>query len=88
MAGVELLSTCFGQLNLCRIQWTVDGMNVRSQRALERQGFVREGLLRSHRARVDLTRADTVVYAVLVEEWPEARTRLQNLIDQRPVNEH
>jgi N-acetyltransferase len=88
MAGVEPLNTCFGQLNLCRIQWTVDGMNVRSQRALERSGFVREGLLRSHRVRVDLTRADTVVYSVLVDEWPEARTRLQNLIDQRTVNEH
>jgi hypothetical protein len=35
-----------------------------------------------------LTRADTVVYSVLVDEWPEARTRLQNLIDQRTVNEH
>jgi RimJ/RimL family protein N-acetyltransferase len=60
MAGVEPLSTCFGQLNLCRIRWTVDGMNVR---ALEREGFVREGLLRSHRDRVDLTRAETVVYS-------------------------
>jgi len=88
MAGVEPLSTCFGQLNLCRIQWTVDGMNVRSQRALERSGFVREGLLRSHRVRVDLTRTDTVVYSVLVDEWLEARTRPQNLSDQRTVNEH
>jgi RimJ/RimL family protein N-acetyltransferase len=79
---------CFGQLNLCRIQWTVDGMNARSQRALERPGFVRQGLLRSHRVRVHLTRTDTVVYPALVDEWPEARTRPQNLIDQRTVDEH
>jgi RimJ/RimL family protein N-acetyltransferase len=88
MAGVEPLSTCFAQLNLCRLQWTVDAMNVRSRRALMRPRFVREGLLRSYRVRVDLTRADTVVYSVLVDEWPEARTRLQNLIDQRTLNEH
>ena len=75
-----LLEYCFGSLGLCRIQWTVDSANLRSQHALERLGFVKEGLLRSHRVRVDLTRADTVVYSTLVEEWPETEMRLQALI--------
>lgn len=78
-----LLGYCFGPLGLRRVQWIVDGANLRSQRALERLGVVKEGTLRSHRVRVDQTRADTVVYSLLAEEWPAAALRLQALIDQR-----
>jgi N-acetyltransferase len=78
-----LLGYCFGPLGLRRVQWTVDGENFRSQRAVERLGFVKEGTLRSHRVRVDDSRADTVVYSLLAEEWPAAATRLEALIDER-----
>ncbi len=78
-----LLGYCFGPLRLSRVQWTVDGANLRSQRALERLGFVKEGTLRSHRVRVDKSRADTVVYSLLADEWPEAAVRLKELIDER-----
>jgi hypothetical protein len=50
--------------------------------------FVREGLLRSHCARVDPTGTDTVVDPVLGDIGPKARTRLRSLIDQRTVDEH
>ncbi len=78
-----LLAYCFGALGLQRVQWTVDGANLRSQRALVRLGFVKEGLLRSHRVRADQTRADTAVYSLLAEEWPAADNRLSELLDQR-----
>jgi N-acetyltransferase len=78
-----LLEYCFGPLGLHRVQWTVDGANFRSQRAVERLGFVKEGTLRSHRVRVDNSRADTVVYSLLAEEWPAAAVRLKELIDER-----
>ena len=38
-----LLAHCFGPLGLHRVQWTVDGANLRSRRALERLGLVQEG---------------------------------------------
>jgi RimJ/RimL family protein N-acetyltransferase len=78
-----LLKCCFGPLALARVQWTVDGSNLRSQRALERLGFMREGLLRSHRVRVDGTRADTAVYSTVREDWSATATRLQALIRER-----
>jgi RimJ/RimL family protein N-acetyltransferase len=78
-----LLEHCFGQLGLCRVQFTADASNLRSQRALERLGFVREGVLRSHRVRVDRTRSDTAVYSVLSEDWPATAARLDHLIDRR-----
>jgi RimJ/RimL family protein N-acetyltransferase len=78
-----LLEYCFGKLRLYRIQWTTDGSNLRSQRQLERIGFRREGVLRSSRVRVDGTRADAVVYSLLVEEWPQAAVRLLTLIQER-----
>lgn len=80
-----LLAYCFGPLGLQRVQWTVDGGNVRSQRAVERLGFVKEGILRSHRVRADGSRADTVMYSLLAEEWPAAAVRLQELIDERAL---
>jgi len=78
-----LLEYCYGQLKLHRIQWTADGLNLRSQRQLERIGFHKDGVLRSSRVRVDGTRADAVVYSLLIEEWPEAANRLQTLIEER-----
>jgi RimJ/RimL family protein N-acetyltransferase len=78
-----LLEYCFGPLGLERVQWLADGANLRSQRALERLGFTKEGVLRSHRLRTDGTRGDTAVYALLRKEWPAAAARLQSLIDER-----
>jgi RimJ/RimL family protein N-acetyltransferase len=80
-----LLEYCFTSLHLERVQASADRKNVRSQRALERLGFVREGTLRSHRLRVDGTRADTVIFSVLRDEWPALVPRMQNLIDLRSV---
>jgi RimJ/RimL family protein N-acetyltransferase len=78
-----LLEHCYGHLGLHRIQWSADGSNRRSQRQLERIGLHREGVLRSSRVRVDGTRADTIVYSLLIEEWPHAAARLQTLINER-----
>jgi RimJ/RimL family protein N-acetyltransferase len=47
-----------------RVGWHTDIRNERSQRAIERLGAQREGVLRAHRVRPDGTLRDTVVYAV------------------------
>ncbi|WP_127495888.1 GNAT family N-acetyltransferase [Paenibacillus glycanilyticus] len=51
---------------------------MRSQRALEKIGAVREGVLRRHR--VDATDGgtvhDNVFYSILEEEWPLVREKL------------
>lgn len=78
-----LLRYCFGPLGLARVQCTVDVANLRSQRSLERIGFIKEGILRSHRVRIDNSRADTVVYSLLAGEWPATDLRIEELINER-----
>jgi [ribosomal protein S5]-alanine N-acetyltransferase len=58
----------FGPLRMERLGAWADVRNPRSQRALERLGFVREGTLRAfHRHRDE--RRDVISYALLREEW-------------------
>lgn len=56
-----------------RVQLKTDRRNVRSQRAMERLGFVREGVLRCHMIAGDGQIRDTVMYSVIAEEWPRVR---------------
>lgn len=44
-----LLQYCFGDLGLIRVEFVIISENLRSQRAIERVGAVREGILRKHR---------------------------------------
>ena len=67
-----------------RVVWHTDVRNERSQRAIERLGAAREGVLRQHRLRPDGTWRDTVLYAMTVDDWPAARDRLRAHAD-RPV---
>jgi RimJ/RimL family protein N-acetyltransferase len=75
-----LLHHAFEVLGAQRVAWETDINNERSQRAIERLGAQREGILRAHRVRPDGTSRDTVVYSVTAEEWPGVaeglRTRL------------
>ena len=71
-----LLGRAFDDLGAVRVELWTDVTNERSQRAIERLGAVREGVLRRHRRRADGTWRDTVSYALLDSQWPEARARL------------
>lgn len=61
----------FDDLELNRIELTVDSENGRGRRCYEKCGFVEEGVLRQHRF-VEGKFGDTVVMSVLRSEW-EAR---------------
>ena len=52
-----------------RIEFRIDARNGRSLRAVEKLGAVREGLLRRHRITWTGHRRDTVLYALLAEDW-------------------
>ncbi|MFI5607126.1 GNAT family N-acetyltransferase [Amycolatopsis sp. NPDC051903] len=71
-----LLRNAFEVLGTQRVAWETDSRNLRSQRAIERLGALREGVLRAHRIRPDGTSRDTVVYSMTEAEWPGARARL------------
>lgn len=75
-----LLTYAFGGLwdglGCVRLQIKTDARNVRSQRAIEKLGAVREGVLRSHMITASGYLRDTVMYSITREEWPEVRARL------------
>ena len=67
-----LLEYGFEELDLNRIDLTVDEQNARGRRCYEKCGFVEEGLLREHRF-VEDEFGNTVVMAVLRKEWRRNR---------------
>lgn len=77
-----LMAHAFDALGALRVGWHTDIRNERSQRAIERLGARREGVLRAHRIRRDGTLRDTVVYSVTADEWPGVRGRLRARLDR------
>ncbi len=59
-----------------RVQIKTDVRNLRSQKAIEALGAVREGLLRHQIILSDGTLRDSVYYSILREEWPAVREHL------------
>lgn len=78
-----LLHYCFEELKLVRVEFTVVASNLRSQRAVERLGAVREGVLRQHRIRSDGSIHDNVVFSILDKEWPSVKENLHYLLNEK-----
>ena len=78
-----LLGHAFDTLGAHRVTLKTDARNERSQRAIERIGGVREGVLRRHRVCWDGFVRDTVYYGILDHEWPQVRMRLLEMLAAR-----
>ena len=76
-----LLQYCFEVLNLQRVQIKTDFENVRAQKAIERIGGEKEGVLRNHMVRKDGTTRHTVMYSITLQEWPQVKKHLQQLLE-------
>jgi RimJ/RimL family protein N-acetyltransferase len=72
-----LIDHAFDRLACAAVGWETDVLNTVSQRAIERLGAHRDGVLRQHKRRHDGTLRDTVAYSMLAAEWPAARTALE-----------
>ncbi len=71
-----MLGHAFDDEGVHRVQIKTDQRNVRSQRAIEKLGALREGVLREDRIMPDGFLRSSVVYSLLAPEWPAARDRL------------
>ena len=78
-----LLRHAFEELGALRVQFKTDLRNVRSQRAIERLGAVKEGVLRKQRINHDGYVRDAVYYSIVDDEWPEVRARLTKKLSER-----
>ena len=75
-AKLLLLTHAFETLHAQLVGWRTDNYNFASQKAIERLGAKKDGVLRHHAVRRDGTVRDTVMYSVAAGEWPEIRAHL------------
>ncbi|MBI5842133.1 MAG: GNAT family N-acetyltransferase [Chloroflexi bacterium] len=77
-----LFTHAFETLRCIRLQIKTDLRNVRSQKAIERIGAVREGVLRNHMILPDGRYRDSVFYSILDTEWPAVKKRLEEMMNR------
>ena len=76
-----MMGHAFDQLGCNVVGWRTDNFNFASQRAIERLGAKKDGVIRGHALRRDGTIRDTVMYSMRAGEWPEARAQLLYLLE-------
>jgi N-acetyltransferase len=75
-AKLLLMTHCFEDCGYGRVKIQTDTLNTRSQAAIAKLGARREGITRRHLKREDGTFRDSVVYSVLIDEWPAVKAGL------------
>ena len=78
-AKLLLLGHAFDAMACNVVQIRTDAFNIRSQRAIERLGAKRDGMLRNHQLSDGRIR-DIVVYSIIASEWPGVRQNLRYLL--------
>ncbi|MDB5827430.1 MAG: N-acetyltransferase [Variovorax sp.] len=82
-----MLSHAFDVLDCAVVGWRTDNFNHASQRAIERLGARKDGVVRGHAMRRDGTIRDTVMYSLRSGEWPEVKAQLLYLLDKPRLDE-
>ncbi|MDP1743070.1 GNAT family N-acetyltransferase [Polaromonas sp.] len=77
-----LLTHAFDTLGCHVVGWRTDNFNHASQRAIERLGARKDGVIRGHALRRDGTIRDTVMYSLRSGEWPEVKAQLLYMLDK------
>ncbi|MEP7359009.1 MAG: GNAT family protein [Anaerolineales bacterium] len=84
-AKLLLLTHAFETLGCVRVQLKTDERNLRSQRAIERIGAIKEGVLRHNLIMPDGFRRNSVYYSVLEGEWAGVKRRLEEMLGFKGV---
>lgn len=78
-----LMQHAFEALECLTLGWRTDHLNFASQRAIERLGAKRDGVIRGQAPRRDGSIRDTVMYSMTRAEWLEVgRAHLLRLLDR------
>ena len=84
-AKLLMMGHAFDTLGCHVVGWRTDNYNFASQRAIERLGAKKDGVIRGHALRRDGTIRDTVMYSLRAGEWPEARAQLLYLLERHTL---
>lgn len=77
-----LLTYAFETLGMIRVQFKTDEENVESQKAIERLGAQKEGILRNERIRSTGKPRNAVVYSIIEKEWASVNKGLQEKMNK------
>lgn len=72
-----MLRHAFEEWEVVRVQLKTAGSNLRAQRAIDKLGAVREGVLRNHRRLADGRLDDSVMFSITDHEWPAVKQGLE-----------
>lgn len=72
-----LLQYAFEVFGAIRVQLKTHHNNLKSQRAIERLGAVKEGILRNHKIYPDGSYRHSVYYSIIDTEWPQVKANLE-----------
>ena len=72
-----LLGHAFDALECRVVGLRTDNFNFASQRAIEALGAKKDGVLRHHWPRRDGTVRDSVMYSIILSEWPDVKRHLE-----------
>ena len=75
----ELLKFGFESIGFRRIQFSADQENIRSQKAIEKLGAIKEGVFRNNYINPNGQSRNDVYYSIIKDDW--------NLIKQERFNE-
>lgn len=67
-----LLDYCFDSLDLRRVEFKIDIKNLKSQKAIEKIGAIKEGFLRNYNIQSYGESEGTYVYSILREDWKKS----------------
>jgi len=77
-----LLRHAFEAMDCVCVQIRTDFLNRQSQRAIERLGAKKDGVIRGHRIMADGRVRDMVVYSILAHEWGGVRSNLEMMLSR------
>jgi RimJ/RimL family protein N-acetyltransferase len=79
-----LFTHAFEDRGFGRVKLRTDLINTRSQAAIAKLGATREGVARRHIKRADGSWRDSVIFSVIIDDWPVVKAGLQSrLLDPR-----
>jgi RimJ/RimL family protein N-acetyltransferase len=84
-AKLLMLAHAFDTLGCQRVELKTDVLNERSRRAIGRLGAREEGVFRKHMVTASGRVRDSVYFSIVDDEWPQVRSRLEDLLRRVPV---
>lgn len=81
-----MLNLAFESWGIHRIELGTDSRNLHSYNAIKKLGAIQEGILRSHMILHDQVATDTIVFSILLAEWPDVKARLLQRLGAKDVS--